>query len=102
MLARWERGSRTPHHQVLDVVRAHPFPSRQSGEGGVQAVHVEQQGAIVALDERGQPTAPAGDRNHSGNLGNQTHGVHASPSHLLHEKQTLTGSGTRPLESSSC
>lgn len=56
----------TAYHQVLDVVWTHPFPSRQSGEGGVQAVHVEQKGTIVTLDERSQPTASARDRNQTG------------------------------------
>lgn len=69
MLPSTERGSVslwTAYHQVLDVVWTHPFPSRQSGEGGVQAVHVEQKGTIVALDERSQPTASARDRNQTG------------------------------------
>lgn len=56
----------TAYHQVLDVVWTHPFPSRQSGEGGVQAVHVEQKGTIVTLDEWSQPTASARDRNQTG------------------------------------
>ena len=37
---------------------AHPAPSRQCGERRVQAVHVKQQRAVVALDQRGSPTAP--------------------------------------------
>ena len=43
---------------MLDVVGAHPLARGQGGEGRVQAVHMEQQGTIVTLDERGRPAAP--------------------------------------------
>ena len=43
---------------MLDVVGAHPLARGQGGEGRVQAVHMEQQGAIVTLDQRGHPAAP--------------------------------------------
>lgn len=43
---------------MLYVVGTHPSPSGHGSERGVQAVHVEQEHAVITLDQRGYPTAP--------------------------------------------
>lgn len=47
------------YHHVLYVVGTHPSPSGHGSERGVQAVHVEQEHAVITLDKRSYPTAPA-------------------------------------------
>lgn len=41
------------------MIGTHPSARGHGCERRVQAVHVEQEGAIIALDQRSQPTAPA-------------------------------------------
>jgi hypothetical protein len=43
---------------MFDVVGAHPSRGGHDGQGRVEAVQVEQQAAVVALQQRGDPTAP--------------------------------------------
>ena len=49
-------------HHMFDVIRTHPPAQGHGSERGLEAVHVEQEGAIVTLDERGHATTPARER----------------------------------------
>ena len=50
------------YHHMFDVIRTHPPAQGHGSERGLEAVHVEQEGAIVTLDERGHTTTPARER----------------------------------------
>ena len=50
------------YHHMFDVIRTHPPAQGHGSERGLEAVHVEQEGAIVTLDERGHATTPARER----------------------------------------
>lgn len=45
-------------HHMFDVIRTHPSAQGHGSERWLEAVHVEQEGAIVTLDERGYTTTP--------------------------------------------
>lgn len=44
---------------MFDVIWTHPSAQGHGSERWLEAVHVEQEGAIVTLDERGHAAAPA-------------------------------------------
>lgn len=48
------------HHNVLDVIGAHPLARWHGSEGWIEAVHVEQERAVITLNQRGDPAAPEG------------------------------------------
>lgn len=45
-------------HHMFDVIWTHPSAQGHGSERWLEAVHVEQEGAIVTLDERGHAAAP--------------------------------------------
>lgn len=47
---------------MFDVIWTHPSAQGHGSEWWLKAVHVEQEGAIVTLDERGHATTPAKKR----------------------------------------
>lgn len=53
------KGRRYTYHHMFDVIRTHPSAQGHGSERWLEAVHVEQEGAIVTLDERGHTAAPA-------------------------------------------
>lgn len=50
------------YHHMFDVIRTHPSAQGHGSERWLEAVHVEQEGAIVTLDKRGHATTPAKKR----------------------------------------
>lgn len=54
--------SASAYHYMLNVVWAHPPAEGHRCERRLQAVHVEQKRAVIALDERGYSAAPEGER----------------------------------------
>lgn len=44
---------------MFDVIRTHPSAQGHGSERRLEAVHVEQEGAIVTLDKRGHAATPA-------------------------------------------
>lgn len=45
-------------HHMFDVIRTHPSAQGHGSERRLEAVHVEQEGAIVTLDKRGHAATP--------------------------------------------
>lgn len=56
---RGRKGHCCTYHHMFNVIWTHPSAQGHGSEWWLKAVHVEQEGAIVTLDERGHSTTPA-------------------------------------------